>query len=62
MVELTSNSAKLKIRDFNFRPQFKYSVLSEPPILVDSGDFELDIQNLNSNLEITTLIDEDGLL
>lgn len=62
MVRLSDESIQLSIRGFSGRLQMAYRYLSDPPLLADIGEIEVDIQNLDLLLEVQTFTDEDGLL
>ena len=52
MVTLTDQGAIVNLHDYNSRILFDYEYCSTPTFFADTGEFELDLQNLSLMLDL----------
>lgn len=57
LVILNNDSIQIQVSGLDTRLLLKYKYVTDPPIIADIGEFELDLQSLNFIMELKTLMD-----
>ena len=48
----------LSAKEMNFRLQSDYHMISDPPLIADIGQFEIDFQNIDVDIKVRTRFEE----